>query len=73
MTVVGVGRQGTTHLPLVVSITDTQIRHRPQDRHQGLDCIAIHDRPVLFEILAREAALVDDPAEKKKQKLTTSK
>lgn len=50
-----------SYLSLVVDEGDAQIRHGSEDGHQGLDRVAVHNGPVLFEIIGRETALVDDP------------
>ena len=47
-------------LSLVVAEGDVEVRHGPEYGHQGLDGVAVDDRAVLLEVLAGEAALVDD-------------
>ncbi len=47
-------------LSLGVGEVNLEIGHGPQDGHQGLDRVRVHDGPVLLEVLASEAALVDN-------------
>ena len=47
-------------LSLVVAEGDVEVRHGPEYGHQRLDGVAVDDRAVLLEVLAGEAALVDD-------------
>ena len=47
-------------LSLVVAEGDVEVRHGPEYGHQRLDGVAVNDRAVLLEVLAGEAALVDD-------------
>ena len=44
----------------MVSEVYPQLTHGADDGHEALDCVAVHHRPVLLEVLRREAALVDD-------------
>ena len=39
---------------------DVEVGHGPEYGHQGLDGVAVHHWPVLLEVLAGEATLVDD-------------
>lgn len=55
----------TAYLSLIVAEADTKIRHGPQNGHQGLDGVAVHNRPVLLEVLRRKTALVDNSAKHK--------
>jgi hypothetical protein len=54
-----------TYLSLIVAKADTKIRHGPQNGHQGLDGVTVHNRPVLLEVLRRKTALVDNSAKHK--------
>lgn len=45
---------------ITAAIGYVEVRHGPQDGHQRLYRVAVDDRPVLFEVLGGEAALVDD-------------
>ena len=45
---------------LVVAEGDVEVRHGPEYGHQGLDGVTVDHRTVLLEVLAGEAALVDD-------------
>ena len=54
-------RTNDTDLSLVVAITDAQIGHRPQYGDEGLYGVTVHDRSILFEVLACKPALVDNP------------
>ena len=55
------GMDGWIYLSFVVDKGNAQIRHGSEDGHQRLDRIAVHHRPVLFEIIGRKSALVDNP------------
>jgi len=55
----------TTYLSLIVAEADTKIRHGPQNGHQGLDGVTVHNRPVLLEVLRRKTALVDNSVKHK--------
>ena len=52
------------YLSLVVDEGDTQIGHGSQDGHQRLNCVAVDNRSILFEIVRCEAALVDNSIRK---------
>ena len=47
-------------LSLVVAEGDVEVWHGPEYGHQRLDGVAVDDWAVLLEVLAGEAALVDD-------------
>lgn len=53
-----------TNLPLVVSITNSEVWHRPKNGHQGLDRIAVDHRSILLVVLRRKAAFVDNSGTK---------
>ena len=55
------GEQGQAYLSLLVTVLDAQSVHGPDDGCQGLDGVAVDDRPVLSALLLRVAILVDDP------------
>lgn len=53
--------QSDAYLSFVVDKGNAQIWHGSEDGHQRLDRIAVDHRPVLFEIVGRKSALVDNP------------
>jgi len=55
----------TTYLSLIVAEADNKIRHGPQNGHQRLDGVTVHNRPVLLEVLRRKTALVDNSVKHK--------
>ena len=54
-----------TYLSLIVAEADNKIRHGPQNGHQGLDGVTVHNRPVLLEVLRRKTALADNSVKHK--------
>ena len=50
------------YLSLVVDEGNAQVGHSSQNGHQRLDGVAVDHRPVLFEVVRREAALVNNSA-----------
>ena len=49
-----------THLSVGVGEDDAEVGHGPEDGDEGLDGVGVDYGPVLLEVLAGEAALVDD-------------
>lgn len=52
------------YLSVLIAIGDAQVWHGTQDGDQRLDCVAVHHRPVLFEVFIRKATFVDNSVDK---------
>ena len=53
-----------SYLSVCVGESDSEVGHGPEDGDQGLDGVAVHDGPVLLEVLGCETTLVDDSERK---------
>lgn len=55
-----------TDLPLVVPITNSEVRHCSKNGHEGLDCIAVDHGSILLVVFRRKSTLVDNSETKLK-------
>ena len=49
------------HLSILADKSHSKVWHGPEDGDEWLDGVAVHDRPVLLEVLRCKPALVNDP------------
>lgn len=52
------------YLTILIAVSDAQVGHSTQDGDERLDRVAVHHRPILFEVFICEATFVDNSVDK---------